>query len=73
MHYMRATKIRFALLVNFGRAQFQYDTFDLGSLTPTSAVADGLPPAAEPQTETSLPQTVEGGCLARSPDHSAER
>ncbi len=88
IHYMRATKIRFALLVNFGRAQFQYEAFDLESL-PSAPVTDGLPPAyppavgrprsgcpsrgAEPQLKTSLPQTVEDECAARSPDHSAER
>ena len=48
IHYMRATKIRFALLVNFGRAQLQYETFDLECL-PTASVADSLQPAAEPQ------------------------
>ena len=88
IHYMRATKIRFALLVNFGRAQLQYETFDLECL-PTASVADSLQPAyppavgrpqsgcpsrgAEPQLKTSLPQTVEGECPSRSTDHSAER
>lgn len=33
IHYMRATKIRFSLLVNFGRAQLQYETFDLERLS----------------------------------------
>ena len=36
IHYMRATKIRFALLVNFGRAQLQYETFDLERLSTVS-------------------------------------
>ena len=33
IHYMRATKIRFSLLVNFGRAQLQHETFDLERLS----------------------------------------
>ena len=36
IHYMRATKIRFALLVNFGRTQLQYETFDLERLSTVS-------------------------------------
>ena len=88
IHYMRATQIRFALLVNFGRAQLQYETFDMENL-PTASVVDSLQPAyppaagrpqsgctsrgAEPQPKTASPQSVEGECLARSPDHSAER
>ena len=72
IHYMRATKIRFALLVNFGRAQFQYETFDLKNLS-TASVIDSFPSATEPQPKTPLTQTVEGECLARSPGHSAER
>lgn len=72
IHYMRATKIRFSLLVNFGRAQLQYETFDLESL-PSASVVDRLQPAAEPQPKTTSLQSVEGECLARTPDHSAER
>ena len=72
IHYMRATKIRFALLVNFGRAQLQYETFDLESL-PSASVVDSLQPAAEPQPKTTSQQSVETECLARSPNHSAER
>ena len=72
IHYMRATKIRFALLVNFGRSQLQYETFDLESL-PSASVLDSPPSAAEPQPKTPSPQSVESECLLRSPDHSAER
>ena len=36
IHYMRATKIRFAPLVNFGRSQLQYETFDLERLSTVS-------------------------------------
>ena len=39
IHYMRATRIPYALLLNFGRPQLQYDTFDLEKL-PTGSVLD---------------------------------
>ena len=29
LHYLRATRMPYALLVNFGRPALQYDTFDL--------------------------------------------
>ena len=32
VHYMRATGTPFGLLINFGRPQLQYDTFDKASL-----------------------------------------
>ena len=32
VHYLRATRIPHALLVNFGRPALQYDTFDLDNL-----------------------------------------
>ena len=32
IHYMRATRIPYAMLLNFGRPQLQYDTFDLDKL-----------------------------------------
>ena len=32
VHYMRATGTPFGLLINFGRPQLQYDTFDKESL-----------------------------------------
>ena len=31
IHYLKATRIPYALLVNFGRPQIQYDTFDLAT------------------------------------------
>ena len=31
-HYLKATRIPYALLVNFGRQQLQYDAFDLAQL-----------------------------------------
>lgn len=48
IHYMRATQTRYALLINFGREEFQYDTFDLESL-PKSSVIDN-----QPQSTSSL-------------------
>ena len=47
IHYMRATRIPYALLLNFGRPQLQYDTFDLAKL-PSSSVIDT---AAKPQIQ----------------------
>ena len=32
IHYLRATRIPYALLINFGRSQLQYDTFDLNTI-----------------------------------------
>ena len=32
IHYLRATQIPYALLINFGRPEFQYDTFELAKL-----------------------------------------
>ena len=69
IHYMRATRIPFAFLLNFGRPQLQYDTFDLARL-PTSSV---LETAAKPQTKLSAKKTVEGESTSRSTDNSAER
>ena len=32
IHYLRATRIPYALLINFGRSEIQYETFDLARL-----------------------------------------
>ena len=40
IHYLRATRIPHALLVNFGRPDFQYDTFDLDKLPGSSVVGE---------------------------------
>jgi len=48
IHYMRATRIKYALLINFGREQLQYDTFDLDHL-PSTSVIDGISPATKSQ------------------------
>ena len=66
---MRATRIPYALLLNFGRPQLQYDTFDLDKL-PTGSVLD---PAAQPQLKTQPLQPVDDELKTRSPDNSAER
>ena len=69
IHYMRATRIPYALLLNFGRPQLQYDTFDLDKL-PAGSVLD---PAAKPQIKDSQSLSVDGESKTRSPDNSAER
>ena len=40
IHYLRATRIPHALLVNFGRPGFQYDTFDLDRLPSASVIGE---------------------------------
>ena len=50
IHYLRATRIPYALLVNFGRPEIQYDTFDLERL-PASSVLGTSAAAAKPQTK----------------------
>jgi GxxExxY protein len=65
IHYLRATRIPHALLVNFGRPEIQYDTFDLDRL-PSASVLGSPQAAAKPQTESSKPLPAERGCDARS-------
>ena len=43
LHYLRATRIPYALLVNFGRPALQYDTFGLARL-PFAASPDAPTP-----------------------------
>ena len=64
IHYLRATRIPHALLLNFGRPQLQYDTFDLDSLPQASVIATAADPPAKP---------VGGESETRSAGHSAER
>jgi len=52
VHYLRATRIPYALLVNFGRPALQYDTFELAKL-PSAAIPTAPSPAAKPQLPTS--------------------
>ena len=69
IHYMRATRIPYALLLNFGRPQLQYDTFDLEKL-PAGSILD---PAAQPQIKDPQSLPVNDELKPRSPDNSAER
>ena len=66
---MRATRIPYALLLNFGRPQLQYDTFDLAEL-PSGSVIET---AAAPQIKTTPCLAVESESSPRSTDNSAER
>ena len=59
VHYLRATRIPYALLVNFGRPDIQYDTFALDSI-PAPSAHDVIKPAAEPQTEDRNEITTRG-------------
>ena len=42
VHYLRATRIPYALLVNFGRPSLQYDTFDLNKLPSASLLGTSV-------------------------------
>ena len=42
VHYLRATRIPYALLVNFGRPSLQYDTFDLDKLPSASLLGTSV-------------------------------
>jgi len=59
IHYLRATRIPYALLVNFGRPGFQYDTFDLDRLPSASVIG-------ESQTRAPQDDATGRGCPARS-------
>ena len=50
IHYLRATRIPYALLINFGRPQIQYDTFELSKL-PSASVLSG---SGEPQLKNTI-------------------
>ena len=66
IHYLRATQIKCALLINFGRERIQYDTFDLDHL-PTVPGLDGPVPAMKSQPRTASLATVNAECDTRSP------
>ena len=40
IHYVKATRIPYALLVNFGRASLQYDAFDAKAIARGASVSD---------------------------------
>ena len=50
MWHLRATRIPYALLVNFGRPALQYDTFDLERL-PSASLPDAAAPCGKPQPQ----------------------
>ena len=64
---MRATRIPYALLLNFGRPQLQYGTFDLAKL-PSGSVIET---ATAPQIKKTPSQAVESESSPRSTDNSA--
>ena len=55
IHYMRATKIKYALLINFGREKIQYETFDLDKLPTVSPIG---PPSPPEEVWRTLPPTL---------------
>ena len=55
IHYMRATRIPYALLLNFGRPQLQYDTFDLAKLPSGSVIDTAYPPPQGAAKRLALP------------------
>ena len=64
VHYLRATRILHALLVNFGRPVLQYDTFDLDRLP--SATSPGAPASCGEAAVTNIILKEESGSMARS-------
>ena len=64
VHYLRATRIPHALLVNFGRPALQYDTFDLDKLL--SATSLDSPASCGEAAATNIILQVESGSMARS-------
>ena len=64
VHYLRATRIPHALLVNFGRPTLQYDTFDLAKL-PSATSPDAPAPCGE-AAATISPLQTKSGSTARS-------
>ena len=65
IHYLRATRIPHALLVNFGRPGFQYDTFDLDRLPSASVIGESQTRAPHGDaTGCGCPARSEGGAVA---------
>lgn len=65
IHYLRATRIPHALLVNFGRPGFQYDTFDLDRLPSASVIGESQTRAPQGDaTGCGCPARSEGGAVA---------
>ena len=64
VHYLRATRVPHALLINFGRPTLQYDTFDLDRL-PSGASPD-TPAHCGEAAATNIPLQVGSGSMVRS-------
>lgn len=64
IHYLRATRIPYALLINFGRPTLQYDTFDLDKLSASSVLGFDKTEAT-PHFENDTGETS-GGWTAQS-------
>ena len=69
IHYMRATRIPYALLMNFGREKFQYDSFDLASLPKNSVIDNSNYKPGKVRSFKAVGFELKG----RSHDNSAER
>ena len=61
---MKATKIPYALLVNFGRLSLQYDAFDADAMASVFAAADEGDSATDPRRAS-------GGVEATPPPQEA--
>ena len=58
-HYMKATGIRYALLINFATPQLQYDTFDAEEMKTNSDYSDSLANARQIQQRRSVSEASE--------------
>ena len=64
VHYLRATRIPHAMLINFGRPALQYDTFDLDRLP--YVTSPDAPASCGEAAATNIILQVESGSMARS-------
>ncbi len=64
VHYLRATRIPHALLINFGRPTLQYDTFDLDRLPSGASLVS--PASCGEVAAKNIPLLVGSGSMARS-------
>ena len=64
VHYLRATRIPYALLINFGRPTLQYDTFDLDRQP--SGASPCTPAHCGEAAATNIPLQKESGSMVRS-------
>jgi len=66
VHYLRATRIPYALLVNFGRPTLQYDTFDLNRLHSVASLDVPVPCGEDVAPNISCQRGAGSGYMARS-------